>query len=560
MASEWLVMKLGGTSVARRAHWENIVVRIGEALAERRRVLVVHSALAGTTDRLVELIAADANARRHIVDQLTVRHYTLARELGVAEGAGLDLRLDELRAMVSALPLSRIIVPAERARLLAMGERLLSELALPFLRARGLPVRGVDARELLTVRTRPGAHPSARFLAATCEAMPDAAFASRLRSLPPLVLTQGFFARDEEGRTVLLGRGGSDVSAACLAAKLSSAELEIWTDVPGLFSADPNRLASARLLRELDYDEALEIAANGGRVLHPRCIPPLRRAAIPLTIRYTPRPGVAGTSIRADSPAGAEGLKAVCMRRHIAVITLDTLEMWRRAGFLADVFACFKHRDLSVDMVATSETRVTVSLDWAVNPDIERRLEALRNDLCGLARVEVKTDCAAVSLVGKRIRSNLGEIAPLLEIFEGRRVHLLSQASNDLNITFVVDDGEASNLVEALHAAFIKQAAGRIFGPSWKALIEPEASRKTAPPWWQTRRDELLELAHARSPRYVYDAATIGTRAETLRGAAIADRLFYAVKANDQADVLRVLYELGLGFECVSLGELEHVL
>ncbi len=612
MASEWLVVKLGGTSVARRDYWENIAARIEEALAARRRVLVVHSALAGTTDRLVELIAASDDGRRRILDELTNRHRALARELGVVEHVRLDARLAELRAVAMVLPALWEIEPPERARLLAMGECLLTALALPFLRDRGLPVAGVDARELLTVDTRAGAHPAAHFLAATCEPTPDPEFRRRLCSLSSVILTQGFFARDEEGRTVLLGRGGSDVSAACLAARLGLAELEIWTDVPGLFSADPNRLASARLLRELDYDEALEIAANGGRVLHPRCIPPLRRAAIPLRIRYTPNPDVTDTRIFSFSsplkgeswgegdqlvaplrgatphpnllpqgekgqesaidplklsaenaerrPVQRDGLKAVCLRRHIAIITVDTLEMWQRAGFLADVFACFKARDLSVDMIATSETRVTLSLDQAVNPDIERRLRALREDLTGMARVEVKTDCAAVSLVGRRLRANLEEIAPLLEVFEGRRVHLMSQASNDLNLSFVVDDGDASSLVEALHEAFLARAVeGNPFGPSWKALTGSKSPRSTAPPWWQKRRGELLELGQAQSPRYVYDAATIRARAEALCGGGIADRIFYAVKANDHPAVLRVLYDSGLGFECVSRDELEYL-
>ncbi len=603
MAPEWLVMKLGGTSIARRNYWENITARIGAALDARRRVLVVHSAMADTTNRLDELFAADGKARRRIVDAVAARHHALARELQVAENAGLDARLVELRMLAAALPLSGNAEPCARAELLAMGERLFTELAVPFLQARGLPVLGLDARELLTARTQTNAHPARHYLAASCEATPDAAFARRLRARPSVILTQGFFARDERGRTVLLGRGGSDVSAACLAAKLGSAELEIWTDVPGLFSADPNRLPSARLLRELDYDEALEIAANGGSVLHPRCIPPLRGAAIPLTVRYTPDPKIMGTCVRSHSHAAAEGPKAVCMRRHIPVITVETPEMWQQAGFLADMFACFKRHDLSVDMIATSEASVTVSLDPEVNPDVERRLEALCGSLCELARVEVKTNCAAVSLMGRRIRANLGAIAPLLKVFEGHRVHLLSQASNDLNMTFLVDEREAPNIVRELHAALIGQVRDRrIFGPAWEELLLRKefcteqwdavvgaavpgangglkrscvASRRGPPlphrnpisapevldvavPWWQTRRGELIELARKRSPRYVYDPDTIVSRVEALR--AVADRLFYAVKANDQADVLRLLYDQGLGFECVSANELEHLL
>ncbi len=145
-------------------------------------------------------------------------------------------------------------------------------------------MKWADARTLLKAQERKSASAKASLLSATCNFAPDAQLQQRLTALAPVVITQGFIASDEDGNTVLLGRGGSDTSAAYLAAKLNASRLEIWTDVPGMFSANPRATPTARLLRALHYDEAQEIASNGAKVLHPRCILPARQYDIPLYV------------------------------------------------------------------------------------------------------------------------------------------------------------------------------------------------------------------------------------------------------------------------------------
>ncbi len=137
----------------------------------------------------------------------------------------------------------------------------------------------LDARELLRSNVRPGVNERSAYLAANCDFEPDAALQARFAATPGVVLTQGFIASNARGDGVLLGRGGSDTSGAYFAAKLQAAALEIWTDVPGMFSANPKVVPGARLLRMLSYEEAQEIASTGGSVLHPRCISPCRGMA-----------------------------------------------------------------------------------------------------------------------------------------------------------------------------------------------------------------------------------------------------------------------------------------
>lgn len=561
MGPDWLVLKLGGTSVARKDCWRNAAEYVRRALVEGRRTLIVHSAAAGVTNQLEALVEAPHDERLRLLDEIAARHCALAEALAPTAAESLHTRLESLRAIVADTPPASAMAPAHRARILAQGEHLLSAIARPVLESMGLPVVLVDARDLLTSRTRAGAHPARHYLSATCDDARDEALARRLSQLPPVVLTQGFLARDASGDTVLLGRGGSDTSAACLAAKLGDAEVEIWTDVSGLFTADPAEVDTARLLRSLDYDEALEIAATGAKVLHPRCIGPLRHAQIPLTIRYAPDPSLPCTQVGIPSQEGDGRLKAVCLRRNITVITIETADMWHEAGFLADAFACFKRHDVSVDMIATSETSVTLTLDPVSNPLAENRMNALQSDLSELGTVRRTAGCAAVSLVGRRIRANLHRIAPLLELFRERRVHLVSQSANDLNVTFVVDEDDASGLVSELHALLIGDASDdALFGPCWNRPRIPQTAPDKEPPWWQRRRESLLKLARDRAPLYVYDGTSVGDRAQRLQRLGSVDRLFYAVKANCFPDVLRAVHDRGIGFECVSEGELARVL
>ena len=151
---------------------------------------------------------------------------------------------------------------------------------------------------------------------------------------------KGFIARNGDGETVLLGRGGSDTSAALFAAKIGAERCEIWTDVPGVYTANPRDIPDARMLRLLGYDEAQEIASSGASVLHPRCLGPVRRHGIPLHVRCTQRPELVGTVVGPNAPDTAE-VKVISARRGITLISMNALGMWQRVGFLADVFACF---------------------------------------------------------------------------------------------------------------------------------------------------------------------------------------------------------------------------
>ncbi len=569
-----MVLKFGGTSVATAARWGIIAGRVAQRLAEGRRPLVVCSALAGVSNRLEELLAlAAAGAHEPALADVRERHLALAAALGLPADV-LRLEFEELSRLTLGAALLGDAGPALKARVMACGELLATRLGAAYLSSRGIPTAWLDARTALLARDEHPAHAPRAYLAASCDAERDDELRARLAAEPAAaVLTQGFIARNRAGETVLLGRGGSDTTAAYFAAKLDAERCEIWTDVPGMFTANPVLIPSARLLRSLDYDEAQEIAATGAKVLHPRAIPPLRRHGIPLHIFSTDRPEVAGTVVSDAGAGGDAQVKAISSRLGITLVSMDTVSMWQEVGFLAAVFGCFARHALSIDSVSTSESNVTVSLDPGANALDPAAIQELLRELSHHCEPRLIAPAASLSLVGRGIRTILHELGPVLEAFEELEIHMVTQSASDLNLTFFVDEEHSERLVRQLHGLLFGQTAETpLLGPTWSTLADGDGAGEAGGEgdddragggeggWWRRRREELLEIAAARAPVYVYDAVTLERSARRLLAIAALDRVLFSIKANNHAGVLRLFHRLGLGFECVSAAELEHVL
>jgi len=560
-SSTWIVLKFGGTSVSSQPNWSNIAHIVRARRAEGARVLIVHSAITGITDRLERLLdAAVGQAHEEELRAVEERHRRLAADLGIELPPQVVRQLAELREIAAGVALVREVSERTRARVMSAGELMATHLGARYLAAAGLELAWADARGMLRAERTPGGG-KASLLSAVCNFAPDAALEARLEALPPVVITQGFIASDEEGNTVLLGRGGSDTSAAYLAAKLRARKLEIWTDVPGMFSADPRFTPTARLLRALHYDEAQEIATSGAKVLHPRCILPARQYRIPLHVYATQAPDLAGTVLHAEGDEGGAQVKAVCTKKGITLISLESPGMWHQVGFLADAFAVFKSHGMSVDLVSTSETNVTVSLDPAANTLDNARVAELVADLSRLCRVQVIGPCASVSLVGRNIRAILHQLGGAFEFFEEQKIHLVSQAANDLNFTFVVDENQGNRLVEQLHELLIRPGPDdRVLGPTWQQLFaKPAATTAGRGPWWREKRAALLAALAARECAYVYDLEGVRAGARALQGLGAIARVHYSMKANPHPQILRALRAEGIEFECVARGEIERL-
>lgn len=554
-----IITKFGGTSVSSRDTWQHITAITKNHLNEGVQPVIVCSALTQASNQLEAMIAAALLDKHHgIQAEMTSNYLKLAEELQV-DPSLIHQELEQLQQWLTGIALLREAPAKTQAQILSLGELMMTRLGHAFLQKQGINCLWFDVRDELITTPISGGE-SVNYLAARCHAEPNPAFAKRLRdSGAQVIITQGFIAANAHGDTVLLGRGGSDTSAALLAAILDACACEIWTDVPGIYTANPHQLPHARLLKQLNYDEAQEIASMGAKVLHPNCLPPVRHANIPMIVKFTRMPEHSGTRISQETDDSAPPIKSILVKHSITLISIDTLTMWQQVGFLADVFGTFKEHGFSVDQLSSSEFNVTLSLDSNAKLHDRDALDALIAALNQFCRAKVIEPCSAVSLVGHHIRTVLPQLGPTLEVFEAKQIYMMSLASNDLNLTFVVDESQADKLCQQLHHLLIENnPQSCYYSKSWQEEFGIPYVRTT--PWWEQEREQLLRLGQIHSPCYVYHSATQAKKADELLTLRAVDQLFYAIKANPHQSILTTLFAKGIGFECVSIQELDHVL
>lgn len=441
-----IVMKFGGTSVADATAISALALAVADARAEQP--LVVVSALSGVTDTLVAITAAmmhgDDLAVSAAREALRDRHLEVASGLGVTEQvhADLEAHLERLGTMVTD---RRELTAAGRDAILGTGELLSSCLVAAALADRGMPARWGDAR--LVIRT------DARFGAA----IPDQAAIRQLaaQEMRPhieagaLIVTQGFIGATAGGEPTVLGRGGSDFTAALLGAALDAKRVEIWTDVSGLMTADPRIVPDAHVLAEATYDEAAELAAFGAKVLHPATQLPLVEAGIPIVIRNTFAREAPGTRIAAETATNApQSVCSISIKRGVTVLQVRAARMLGAFGFLRRIFEVFERHEIVVDVLATSEVSVSLTVDPSP------RLEQVVRDLAELGEVTLREHRAVIAVVGGAIRDTPGIAARVYQAIADVNVEMTSQGASTSNLTFIVREEEGPRVVRALHATF----------------------------------------------------------------------------------------------------------
>ncbi len=466
------VLKFGGTSVSSRDNWQSIEEILRERLeVPGARVLVVCSALSGVSSALIALV----QAQRANADVSTLRAELKHRHLRFAQELGLDFESvlgEAWRTFAARLDsAAQDLPPALEAEIVGTGELLSTRLGAAWLASRGLAVRWLDARDWLKSAPRSG---PAQYLSAVCSHERSPALQADLRADSRRVfVTQGFIAGSPDGRTSLLGRGGSDTSAAYFAARVGAEHLEIWTDVPGVFTADPRRCKNARQLGALSYCEAQQMASLGAKVLHPRAIPPCRDNDIPIEIRWTRDPQARGTRIGA-SLDDSQTVRAITSRRGLCLVAISKPRRWQPVGFMADVARCFERHHLSMDLVSSSSSEIRATIDLRADPTAKDRIPALIADLAEECdEVETHHAMASVSLVGQNLRASLHALGESMRFLEGHRVEMVSQAADDSHLTFVVPENAIDELVVHFHQDLFDSAGGT----TWTELLADVRAR-----------------------------------------------------------------------------------
>jgi diaminopimelate decarboxylase/aspartate kinase len=476
--TRWRVLKFGGTSVASRERWIRIAEILRSRTSEGFAVALVCSAISGVTDLLSELVVTrrkglDISA---LLDTLEARHHKLGKELGINAQAILAGDFETLRTLLS----SSNIAPRAEAAIIGHGELMSTRLGAAWLSKNDVPCAWVDARELLIANTYPQDDAS-KYLCATCSPAPDEEVQSRLARRAQVIVTQGFIAASEEGETVLLGRGGSDTSAAYIACLLAAEKLEIWTDVPGLFTANPRLIPEARLLRRIGYRGAQALGALGAKVLHPRAIEAVWEHGIPVELGWTEHPEVHGTTINASR--ATVGIKAITSRRNLLMFSLRRPPSWQPVGFLADVAACFATRGLSMDLLSSSCSEIRCTLDLSAFPSVEAELPEILGELEKTCEVRLIRPVASVSLVGKNVnRALFGEDQDFGLSEEA--LLMVVHAANENHVSVVLVEEAAEMLVARAHQRLIEEAEGsHELGATWNELLARKTNDKGEAEW-----------------------------------------------------------------------------
>ena len=443
------IMKFGGTSVEDADAFRN-VARIVMAAARSQPVVVV-SAIGGFTNALLlsveKAIDGDARNATKSLDSYFERHITIAKELlGNGSRAAVESDVSEakreirqLHKIVAAHPVTS---PPLQDEIVAYGELLSSRLLAAVLREEGLAGRYVDARRCIKTDENYGcATPLAETLAATQSEL------AQIIERNEVPILGGFIGSTGAGATTTLGRGGSDYSAAIVGAALGAREIQIWTDVSGVLTADPRVVAEAQTIPVLSYQEAAELAYFGAKVLHPKTIQPAIDESIPVRVCNSRSPHERGTLIVAESEAAPQTVKAIAHKSGITTVQVTSARMLGAYGFLRGLFEVFDRHRTAVDVVTTSEVSVSLSLD-NVNA-----LPEIISDLQELGTVEVERRRTIVSVIGEGLRNTPGIAARVFSAIGDINVSMISVGASSVNLTFMVDEAHTGEVITRLHRA-----------------------------------------------------------------------------------------------------------
>jgi len=448
-----IVMKFGGTSVESAQAIERVAGIVRERI-DRHPVVVV-SAMGKTTNQLLAIAAAAVEGQSDkalgLLHELREFHQRESAGLGVE--CEIEALFQELAKLVKGIAHLGEPTPRATDAVAAFGERLSSLIVTAWFRRCGIDAIPVDARQLIVTDRR---HTQAAPVFAET-------YARLAAAIPPLAAKQvvvmgGFIASTEDGVTTTLGRGGSDYTASMVGAGIGAEEIQIWTDVDGMLTADPAILSGAYRVKQCSFAEAAELAYFGAKVLHPATMLPAIEKNIPVRILNSRRPHVEGTLITAETPrSSACPIRSIACKRNITLVNIVSTRMLMAHGFLRRIFEIFDRFETPVDMLATSEVSVSLTIDNT------GALAAIRDKIEHFAEVSVEEDQAIVCMVGDNIRYTPGIAARAFGALNGINIRMISQGASLLNISAVVAAADLKPAVESLHREFFSHPDPQAF-------------------------------------------------------------------------------------------------
>ena len=444
-------MKFGGTSVESAAAMD----RVASIVASHGggKAVVVVSAMGKTTNRLLNIADVAVKGDRESALELSqsLRAFHLA-ETSTKVADFVNELFDQVDDLARSLSVLGELTPRTIDVMASFGERLSSFAFAQVLRDFRIPATHIDSRDVIVTDNR---HTQAApIFDATNRRLQD-----KVASIAEngIVVMGGFIASTEAGVTSTLGRGGSDFTAAIVGAALDADEIQIWTDVDGMLTADPRVVPGGHRIIVCSFEEASEMAFFGAKVLHPATVVPAVEKNIPVLILNSRNPGGTGTKIVRDAPRTTNVAKSIACKQNVTVVNITSTRMLMAYGFLKRIFDVFDRFETPVDMVATSEVSVSLTIDNTTN------LEPIFAELRKFADVAVERDQAIVCIVGENIRHTAGVAARVFGSLSAINVRMISQGASKLNLGCIVAGDELVSAVESLHREFFSEIDESVF-------------------------------------------------------------------------------------------------
>ena len=464
-----VVMKFGGTSVEDAAAIRRLCQLVARPSAQPRVVVV--SALAKVTDQLMSAGEAAAaghlESAREMLQALRRRHESVAGALVKDDElirllGEFDREFTALDKLVSRIASEKTLLPCVQDSLLGAGESLSSRLTHSALRSSGANVALVDARECIVTDA---AHTRATPLwDETHERLQ--AVVLPLLELGQVPVMGGFVGATRDGIPTTLGRGGSDFSASIVAAGLHASRIEIWTDVDGILTTDPNLCPDARRVARMSFDEAADLAYFGAKVLHPATLVPAMRSNIPVWVLNSRNPECPGTEIVAHC-GPADGVKAITTRRGVAIVDVEPVR-WFAPELLREVFDVFERHQHSLDLLSASRGSLALLVSSISG------LPAIADELKGMANVRWENHKALVCLVGEQVRRRPEIASQAFRAIGDIEVRMICQGASERNLSFLVEESRAEEAVQRLHRAFFSNPEPAMEQSASQAMCQAE--------------------------------------------------------------------------------------
>jgi len=519
----WVVLKFGGSSLSINGY--NIILNKIKEVSKKHKVVIVLSAINNVTNLLI-----NSSKENNNYDKIFNIHNDAI--------SGLEIDIEQINSKLFKLK-NYLDNDTNKIESISYGERLSTLILYELLLKNNLDINLIQADEFIF--SNDNNKENSIYL--------DSSFEGSYEKFNKLIdkdiiITQGFIAGTPDNKTCLLGRGGSDTSAALIANMLNAKNLQIWTDVNGLYTSDPNIIKKSELIKSVGYEQAQELAAMGAKVLHPYCILPCQRKNIPILIKNTyDANSIEFTTIQ-NTEKYINRLYAITKQSNVSVFNIKSINMWNNYGFVYDIFEKFNRNSIDINIINTSQFVISTTTD---EKNINKLIN-IKNELLQKYEVELINDCSIISIVGDNIK-NQRYLPNAIEISKKyKTIKMVQYSANDMTLSFVIDNIDANQIMKELHE---------------ELLIEEEAfndNKKLENKWWISEIDKINNIMKNQSSAYIYNMDFINQQISFLKSnLSSISEIYYSMKANNHKNIINKIANNGIGFECVSINEIEYL-